>query len=360
MMNVNDQHRSCHPERSEGSRWRANQILRCAQDDNTRFQSRKLIIAHLLHLQSVSEEHKMEITEKANRQTGIIALICIATITLLSLAALLARILSIRSKLRHASKPGRAASARVSPTDNPLTTFTRSGGPGDPINIQFVGTDGQIGAAFAAAGWYRADEIDFVTSARISIDSILGRKYTTAPVSNLFLYGRKEDMAFERPGNNARQRDHIRIWKTSQNASDGRPIWIGSTTKDTKVELAKTNHLPTHCISPDVDAERALTISELAQTGFVVQDTTRPGFGRQTHGFNGEGDPYVTDGQVTVLTIANVTIPPVATQVRSPLLARLTRRLASNQRHRLPQEGRERAAREQEQQTDNISSLVQN
>jgi len=302
----------------------------------------------------------MEITEKAERQTGAIALIFVVIIMLLSLAALLAHIFSVRSKLRRASKPGRAVSASASSTDRPLTTFTRSGEPGDPINIQFLGTDGQIGAAFAAAGWYRADEIDFVTSARICVDSVLSRKYSTAPVSNLFLYGRKEDMAFERPGLNVRQRDHIRIWNTGRNGSDGRPIWIGSATKDTKVELAKTNHLPTHCISPDVDAERTLTVSELAQTGFVVLDTTRPGFGKETHGFNGEGDPYVTDGQVAVLTLANVATPLLAIHVRSPLVARITKQLAGFVRHRLPQAGRERAACERERQTANISSLVQN
>ena len=297
----------------------------------------------------------MEITEKADRRTGTIALIFVVIIMLLSLAALLAYILSVRSKLRRASKPGRAVSAGVSSSDRPLTTFTRSGGPGDPINIQFLGTDGQIGAAFASAGWYRADEIDFVTSARICVDSVLSRKYSSAPVSSLFLYGRKEDMAFERPGLNVRQRDHIRIWNTGRNGSDGRPIWIGSATKDTKVELAKTNHLPTHCISPDVDAERALTVSELAQTGFVVLDTTRPGFGKETHGFNGEGDPYITDGQVAVLTLANVATLPLATHVRSPLVARITKQLAGFVRHRLPQAGRERAAQEQERQTANIS-----
>jgi hypothetical protein len=80
-----------------------------------------------------------------------------------------------------------------------LTTFNHSGNPGDPTNIQICGTDGQIGAAFASAGWYRADEIDFITTARICKDSILGRAYSTAPVSNLFLFGRKEDLAFERP-----------------------------------------------------------------------------------------------------------------------------------------------------------------
>ncbi len=282
----------------------------------------------------------MEITQKANRRVGTLLFLGIVG---LLLAAALAYILSIWSRLRHASKPGRAASATVSSTDNPLTTFNYSGKPGDPINIQFVGTNGQIGTTFAAAGWYRADEIRFITSVRICVDSVLARKYSTAPVSNLFLYGRKEDMAFERPGSNVRQRDHIRIWNTGRNGSDGRPIWIGSVTKDTRVELAKTNHLPTHHISPDVDAERSLAVSELAQTGYVVKSTTRPGFGRETHGLNGEGDPYVTDGQVAVLTLANVATPPLSTQVRSPLLARITKQLAAW----LPKTGRERAAREQ-------------
>ena len=293
----------------------------------------------------------MEIMEKTDRQTGAIALIFVVIIMLLSFAALLAHILSVRSKLRRASQPGRAVSASISSTDRPLTTFTRSGEPGDPINIQFLGTDGQIGAAFATAGWYRADEIDFVTSVRISVDSVLGRKYSTAPVSNLYLYGRKEDMAFERPGINVRQRDHIRIWNTGRNGGDGRPIWIGSATKDTKVGLPKTKHMPTHGNAPDVDAERARTVGGQAQTGFVVLDTTRPGFGKETHGFNGEGDPYVTDGQVAVLTLANEATLPLATQVRSPLVARITKQLAGFVRHWLPQAGRERAAREQERQT---------
>jgi hypothetical protein len=287
----------------------------------------------------------MKITDKTDRQTG--ARIVVGTILTL-LLAYLASILLVHAKLRRLSRPGRAISANSTSTENPLTTICRSGAVGDPINIQMVGTDGQIGAAFAAAGWYRADEIDFVSSVRISVDSVLGHKYSTAPVSNLYLYGRKEDMAFERPGRNVRQRDHIRIWNTGRNASDERPIWIGSVTKDTKIELAKTNHLPTHHISPDVDAERTLIVSELALTGYVVQQTTRPGFGQQTHGVNGEGDPYITDGQVAVLTLANVATPLLATQVRSPLIANITRKLDSLIRHWLPQAGRERAIRAQE------------
>lgn len=264
--------------------------------------------------------------------------------------AMLARILMTRRHLRRSSQPGRDVSATItsapqhtSPSGIPLTTFNRAGEPGDPINMQIIGTNGQLGASFAAAGWYRADEIDLVTSARISADSALGRKYTTAPVSNLYLFGRKEDYAFERPGHSVRQRDHVRFWNTGQLSEDGRPIWIGSATKDVKVELSHTNHLPTHGISPDLDAERALVRSELAQSGFVIAEGERPGFGKETQGKNGGGDPYFTDGLVAVLTLANVWTQPLATQVRSPLGARIAQALERATRWRLPKEGLSRA-----------------
>jgi hypothetical protein len=167
---------------------------------------------------------------------------------------------------------------------------------------------------------------------------VLDRKYSTAPVSSLYLFGRKEDMAFERPGTNVRERDHIRVWNTGRSGSDGRPIWIGSATKDIGIELARTNHLPTHHISPDVDAERALVVTELTQTGYIVREATRPGFGKQTQGLNGEGDPYDTDGQVAVLSFANVATPPLATHVHSPWLARLAQQWTKRIRPRLPDE----------------------
>jgi hypothetical protein len=262
------------------------------------------------------------------------------------LFATVAHIRLSRNKLHHASQPGRSVSAEVSSTTaTPLTTINRSGRAGDPINIQISGTDGQIGAAFASAGWYRADEIDFITSVRISADSVLGRKYSTAPVSNLYLYGHKEDMAFERPGSNVRMRDHIRIWNTGQNGEDKRPTWIGSVTKDIKVELSRTDYLPTHGIGPDLDSERSLLVSALAKTGFVVKETARTGFGKETRGVNGGGDAYFTDGQVAVLTLANVPTLPLATQVRGPLIGRIVKELSKLTRWRLPQAGRERAER---------------
>lgn len=273
--------------------------------------------------------------------------VIIGAIILFALLAL-GHILNVRRKLRRASQPGREVSAAHTAPGAPLTTFNRAGHPGDPLNFEITGSNGQLAASFSAAGWYRADEIDFVTSARISVDSILGRSYSTAPVSNLYLFGRKEDYAFERPGKTVRQRDHIRFWNTGQAAPDGRPVWIGSATKDVKVELSRTNHLPTHGISPDLDAERALVISELARTGYIIKEGRRPGFGQETHGANGGGDPYFTDGQVATLMLADVWTFPLAMQVRGKFGGDMARMLERLVRWRLPKEGRNHAARELE------------
>src|SRR5262249_51490239 len=249
---------------------------------------------------------------------------------------------------RRASRGGRTVSV-VAPGTTPLTTFTRAGRPGDPLNVQLLPPSGQIGAPLPPPRWDRAHEIDFVTPPRLSVGSVLGLAYSTAPVSNLYLYGRKEDLAFERPGRNVRQRDHIRFWNTRALGSDSRPIWVGSGTRDVKVELSKTNHLPTHGIAPDIDAERALVVSELALTGYVIADGTRPGFGTATQGTNGGGDPYMTDGQVAMLTLPNVWTLPLARPVRSLRGARLRQGLERLVRARLPKAGRDRAAREREQ-----------
>lgn len=87
----------------------------------------------------------MKSMAKTETQPGAGVLLVIGSGVLALTAAALAYLLSVHSKLRHASKPGRAVSATVTPSDNPLTTFNREGKSGDPINLQFVGTMGKLG-----------------------------------------------------------------------------------------------------------------------------------------------------------------------------------------------------------------------
>ncbi|MED4226451.1 LssY C-terminal domain-containing protein [Neobacillus cucumis] len=51
--------------------------------------------------------------------------------------------------------------------------------------------------------------------------------YPTAPVSNLYQYGRKQDLDFEKPTNIVQNRDHTRLSKTGTTIN-GEEVWLGS------------------------------------------------------------------------------------------------------------------------------------
>src|SRR5262245_1715855 len=81
----------------------------------------------------------------------------------------------------------------------PKVTHTKSGAVGDPINLVFVGTKSQMMQSFQRAGWLLPDPITPQTSAKIAADSLAHRSYPTAPVSNLYVFGRVQDLVFEKP-----------------------------------------------------------------------------------------------------------------------------------------------------------------
>jgi hypothetical protein len=281
----------------------------------------------------------------------VIALAAVVLVVLLLGLLFTLRVLRTLWRMRVASREGKRISREKSGR-HPRTNFTRNGTPSDPINIKVIGTGAQLATAFAAAGWYRADEIDLITSIRIGLDTLLQRRYATAPVSNLYLFGRKQDYAFERPGRSVRERDHVRFWDTGERTRDDRPIWLGAATRDVAVEISSITHLPTHRIEADVDLERGIVIRDLEGTGWIVDRIWEPGFGRPVESKNAMGDVYRTDGRVSVLTLADVTVLlPLATQVRSPLVGRIAQILARPLRWMLPRRGRKRAEeQEQEQQ----------
>jgi hypothetical protein len=75
-------------------------------------------------------------------------------------------------------------------TGAPKTTLTQDGHSGDPLNLALVRTRGEVVAAMVAAGWDPVDPTTWRSSLRIH-PGVLGRRpYPTAPVSNLYLWGR--------------------------------------------------------------------------------------------------------------------------------------------------------------------------
>ena len=187
----------------------------------------------------------------------------------------------------------------------PHITFTADGLPGDPLNVALIGTETALKKILLAAKWYPADPLTLRSSLEIAEATILERPYVDAPVSNLYLWGRKEDLAFEQPvGDDPRQRHHVRFWRADQMGRDGRPVWVGAAIYDTRVGFSDTTGQITHHIAADIDTERDKLFRDLKQTGDLSEVYTIKGFHKILQGRNGGGDPWHTDGELAVGVIA--------------------------------------------------------
>lgn len=190
----------------------------------------------------------------------------------------------------------------------PKITHTQSGAAGDPINLIFVGSKEQIMHSFQQAGWLIPDPITAQTSAKITVDSLAHRNYPTAPVSNLYVFGRVQDLTFEKPTTDVQYRGHIRIWATTT-LIGGQPVWVGAATYDSGIELSSTTHFPTHHIAPTVDLERNAVGADLAKTGFVREEVDADFAVPILFGRNGGGDYYESDGNILVINYTRASIP---------------------------------------------------
>jgi hypothetical protein len=184
---------------------------------------------------------------------------------------------------------------------SPRHTTTAQGNQGDAINVAFVGTEQELHRMFAAACWYAADPITLKTSVRIAADVVLHKPYAHAPVSDLYVWGRKQDAAFEQPvGDSPKQRHHVRFWCSHEVDRHGEPLWLGAATFDERVELSRTTGGITHKIGPEIDRERNKLVSDAARSGVLDGYYWVDRFHRNREGRNGGGDPYFTDGRLAV------------------------------------------------------------
>jgi hypothetical protein len=185
--------------------------------------------------------------------------------------------------------------------DVPGVTQTKDGIPGDPLNVALVGEETAVKTSMQAAGWDLAAALSLRSDLQIAADTVLRRPDDHAPVSNLYLFGRKEDLAFEQPvGGDPRRRHHVRFWRAAALDAAGRPLWLGAATYDQRVGLSHTTGQITHHIAPDLDTERDHLISTLQQTGQLARVEAVADFHKIRSGRNGGGDPWHTDGRLVV------------------------------------------------------------
>ena len=184
---------------------------------------------------------------------------------------------------------------------------------GDPLNIALVGEASQVLNSLTRAGWSFTHRITPRTVRREVGAALAGEPYAVAPVSSLYVFGRKQDLAMQRARRSISQRNHLRLWQAPFRF-EGRPVWIGQVSRDIGVKVTtKSPTLTTHVIDPEVDTTREYLLHSLVAQGFV----DRFGFvkgsaaaARDQPRFNLTGDPYHSDGLRLVVILAPEPVPP--------------------------------------------------
>jgi len=126
--------------------------------------------------------------------------------------------------------------------------------------------------------------------------------YGKAPVSELYLFGRAEDLAFEKMFNTFNKRHHLRLWRTEARTPDGREIWLGAATHDIGLEPTNTGSI-SHAIDPNLDDERSRVGADLAVGGSVTAEklVTRPN--PLSQGYTATGGKWHTDGALLAIVL---------------------------------------------------------
>ncbi len=210
----------------------------------------------------------------------------------------------------------------------PLYATYGDGWASDPVNIAVVAkSKAQLRKAMKQAGWYEADANTLTNSLHEAWSLLFNKPYPNAPVSKLYLFNRKHDIAFQIPTNDKkspRTRHHVRFWRLQApkpNKHDrghfdfwsdklvkwlGREkqIWIGASTYDFKpFDVRWRTGSLTHGVRHDADLERDFIIETLRKSGGVkIVESSESG---EQFKFRGQSfrTIFTTDGSIKIVTI---------------------------------------------------------
>jgi len=174
---------------------------------------------------------------------------------------------------------------------------------GDPLNLVAIGRREDVFPAFSRRGWHPTEQTYAAAVWRTIRSFIFRSRYRYSPVSPLYVFGRRQDIAGQKPRGTIHLRNHARFWLTPLRFR-GDPVWIGQISRDIGVRFIVGFPPTTHKIDPDVDEARSGLIQDLAYSQALARFAFVRGVGeapRDEPRHNLTGDPYFTDGLRAVL-----------------------------------------------------------
>jgi hypothetical protein len=185
----------------------------------------------------------------------------------------------------------------------PCCATTESGhGTEDPLNFVLIGAPDAVFPAFARTGWHVAEVLRGRSALKTFWSYFFGSQYRYAPISAIYLFGRRQDLSLQKARETARERNHLRIWWTPL-TFEGQPVWIGQISRDIGLSFDWKN-IVSHEVDPDVDEARNYLVQDmlrsqrLARFGWVKGvGPTPPSAPRHME----DGTPFFTDGLRAVM-----------------------------------------------------------
>jgi hypothetical protein len=183
---------------------------------------------------------------------------------------------------------------------------------GDPLNLVIIESGQDPVVPFIARGWHLARRLDVASAIETARAFLFRDAFLTSPVSPLYVFGRREDVALQKARSTINERVHARFWLTPY-TFEGRRVWVGQVSRDIGVRFTtETWNLTTHKIGPDIDFDRTYLLQDLLMSGFVERYGFAAGVGAAPASAprtNLTSDPYYTDGLRAVVFLSNQTTP---------------------------------------------------
>ncbi|PYE21505.1 LssY-like putative type I secretion system component LssY [Paraburkholderia silvatlantica] len=175
---------------------------------------------------------------------------------------------------------------------------------GDPLNLVIVGSRDDALPALVRRDWSLTEQKWSGAIRRMIGAALSGEPYVNAPVSDLYLFGRAQDLALQKARSDIHQRNHMRLWLSNMRYHD-KLVWVGQVSRDIGIRLTwHSSTFTTHKIDPDVDEARTALTEDMAYSQNLMKIGLVAGVGaaqESAHRTNLTTDPYYTDGNRVLL-----------------------------------------------------------